>query len=336
MSLGYFYAGQEEKFHFIRIPDQLFSNSFYSDLSDSARILYGILLDRTSLSRANQWYDEENRVFVIYKVKDIMIKMNCASEKAIKLLAVLSKIGLIERYKGSSMGSPDIIYVKNFADLDQENQQKSLKSTEKSSVSKIETPCFENRNASVSKIETPGFRKSKRNSNTEYNKTDLNETESIFLSDGSIEEQTRRDVEESKGIPEAYYGNPELLGAAIKVICDAEYMREDDSSDAFTPEEVASYDRIVQAMIDMSTANRNMPLNGSIVTYRQFISLLNRYYQGCGCDPAKMYHSVLHMSEALLSAVKTYQPKNLSAYTKSFVWQRLSDMPILRHTEKDK
>lgn len=173
------------------------------------------------------------------------------------------------------------------------------------------------------------MRKSHHINNTDKNKTDLNETESIYLSKGLIEEKARRDVEKSKGIPEEYYGKPELLSAAIKVMLDAEYMREEDSCDAFPPEEVEAYDRIVQAMIDMSTSNRNMSLNGSVVTYRQFISCLNLHFQRCECDPSEMYKSVFHMSVVLLSAIKTNKIKNLSAYTKSIVWQRLSDMPIL-------
>lgn len=103
------------KFDSFYIPKQLAYDPTFSGLSIDARYLYGLLLDRTSLSRANQWYDEENHEYIIYKVKDIMADINCASEKVTKLLAALSSVGLIERYKGSSMGSPDIIYVKKFA-----------------------------------------------------------------------------------------------------------------------------------------------------------------------------------------------------------------------------
>ena len=55
-----------ELFSFYRIPKALFQDSRFQQLSTDAKTLYGILLDRMSLSVKNGWLDEQNRVFIIY------------------------------------------------------------------------------------------------------------------------------------------------------------------------------------------------------------------------------------------------------------------------------
>lgn len=58
-----FYYGKEaEQFSFYRIPKLLFTDSRFSKVSIEAKVLYGLLLDRMSLSIKNGWVDEENRV----------------------------------------------------------------------------------------------------------------------------------------------------------------------------------------------------------------------------------------------------------------------------------
>ena len=49
-------------FAFYRTPKAFFQSDEYKDLSAEAKILYGILLDRVSLSAMNEWKDEAGRV----------------------------------------------------------------------------------------------------------------------------------------------------------------------------------------------------------------------------------------------------------------------------------
>ena len=65
----------------------------------------------------NGWIDEQDRVFIIFTVEEVMETLRCRSEKAVRLFAELDSkkgIGLIER-KRQGLGKPAIIYVKNFA-----------------------------------------------------------------------------------------------------------------------------------------------------------------------------------------------------------------------------
>ena len=112
-----YYRGMEaEQYTFYRIPKVLFTAECFKSLSCEAKVLYGLLLDRMSLSIKNRWFDEEDRVYIIFTVEDVMELLNCSRQKAIKNLAELDSekgIGLIEK-KRLGLGKPNVIYVKNF------------------------------------------------------------------------------------------------------------------------------------------------------------------------------------------------------------------------------
>lgn len=115
MQYEYFYGAQAEQFSFYRIPKALFTEPNFRELSTDAKVLYGILLDRMSLSLKNQWLDAQNKVYIIFTVEEIMDALNCANQTATRLMVELEKqAGLIER-KRQGLGRPNLIYVKNFA-----------------------------------------------------------------------------------------------------------------------------------------------------------------------------------------------------------------------------
>ena len=114
MTLDYFYGQAGELFSFYRIPKALFQEQRFQSLSTDAKTLYGILLDRMSLSAKNGWLDEQNRVFIIFTIEDVKRSLCCADNKATKLLRELEEFGLIER-KRRGLGRPSLVYVKNFS-----------------------------------------------------------------------------------------------------------------------------------------------------------------------------------------------------------------------------
>lgn len=113
MTLDYFYGQSGELFSYFRIPKALFQNSRFRQLSTDARTLYGILLDRMSLSVKNGWMDKQGRVYIIYTVREVQESLCCAEHKAVKLFRELEEIDLIER-KRRGLGRPSLIYVKDF------------------------------------------------------------------------------------------------------------------------------------------------------------------------------------------------------------------------------
>lgn len=114
MMLDYFYGQSGELFAYFRIPKALFQDSRFRQLSTDARTLYGILLDRMSLSAKNSWVDEHGRVYIIYTVREVQESLCCAEHKAVKLFRELEQADLIER-KRRGLGRPSLIYVKNFS-----------------------------------------------------------------------------------------------------------------------------------------------------------------------------------------------------------------------------
>ena len=109
MTLDYFYGQTGELFSFYRIPKALFQEQRFQSLSTDAKTLYGILLDRMSLSVKNGWLDKQNRVFIIFTIEDVKRALCCADNKATKLLRELEEFGLIER-KRRGQGKPSLVY----------------------------------------------------------------------------------------------------------------------------------------------------------------------------------------------------------------------------------
>ena len=74
----YYYGGESEQFAFYRIPRQLVTGSYFKNLSTDAKLLYGLLLDRMSLSMKNGWYDEQGRVYIYYPLDEIQEALCCS------------------------------------------------------------------------------------------------------------------------------------------------------------------------------------------------------------------------------------------------------------------
>jgi len=113
IKFDYYYGKEAESFSFFRIPKLLFTDPIFTKLSSDAKVLYGILLDRMSLSMKNKWMDEANKVYIIFTIEEVEETMNFGRNKAINTMKELESFGLIEK-KRRGLGKPNIIYVKNF------------------------------------------------------------------------------------------------------------------------------------------------------------------------------------------------------------------------------
>lgn len=72
ITLSYFYGREAEQYSFYKIPKLLFTEEYFKKISVEAKVLYGLMLDRMSLSMKNQWLDEEGRAYIYYSLDDIM------------------------------------------------------------------------------------------------------------------------------------------------------------------------------------------------------------------------------------------------------------------------
>jgi hypothetical protein len=105
----YFYGQSGEMFSYFRVPKILFRDIRFKDLSTDAKTLYGILLDRMSLSVKNGWLDGQGRVYIIFPIQEVMDALGCADNKATKLFCELENAGLVER-KRRGLGKPNLIH----------------------------------------------------------------------------------------------------------------------------------------------------------------------------------------------------------------------------------
>jgi hypothetical protein len=194
IQFDYFHGMEAEQYTFYRIPKILFTAECFKTISCEAKVLYGLLLDRMSLSIKNRWFDEEDRVYIIFTVEEIAELMNCGTQKAVRLLKELDSekgIGLVEKRR-LGLGKPNVIYVKNFMVKQPEKEEKEPEKpvntqncenhnsrVVKTTIQECPKSQFkndENHNSGIVKITTPECPKSQSN-NTDINNTDFSENE---------------------------------------------------------------------------------------------------------------------------------------------------------------
>ena len=178
MVFEYYYGIEAEQFTFLRIPKVLFTEERFKGLSLEAKVLYGLLLERLSLSMKNGWLDDDNRVFIHYTLENIMEDLGYSSGKCVKIMQELDDkkgIGLIERKK-QGLGKPDIIYVKNFLKLIGENEPS--KSAETEDLQNLQVKTFSVDKSGVASGETADFQELKAN-NTDIKHIEFSNTESF-------------------------------------------------------------------------------------------------------------------------------------------------------------
>ena len=132
IKFDYYYGIEAEQFSFYRVPRLLIKDERFKGLSSDAKLLYGLMLDRMALSMKNGWLDDENRAYIIYTVDAIMEDLGCSKPTCIKIMRELdydNGIGLIEK-KRRGLGKPDIIYVKNFASIEEHTTEKEPANTD--------------------------------------------------------------------------------------------------------------------------------------------------------------------------------------------------------------
>lgn len=198
MAFDYFYGPEDaEQYQFYRIPKLLITSEQFKDISVEAKLLYGLMLDRLSLSIKNGWFDALNRAYIIYTIEEVMEDMHCGNQKAIKLVGELEKKAELIKKKRQGLGKPSLIYVLKFST---NNPQNSSESHFKK---------CENHTSGDVKITTQEMWNSHGNK-TNQNKTDFNETDLIHLSvnvSGMDREKDgiREDVMEKRRSYEKYF-----------------------------------------------------------------------------------------------------------------------------------
>lgn len=206
LNLDYHYGTEAEQYSFYRTPKLLFYDAQFAHISLEAKVLYGMMIDRMSLSIQNHWADEHGRIYIYFTMEEACKLLGIGRTKMVRIMAELDNqkgIGLIERRK-QGQGKPTIIYVKNFTSIPQTtskprkttgNRKPKTASNETSeplepSVAPAEEAYLPPENQfsyvlnsrlelSASSEYEPQEVRRRNTSNTNVNKTKRNETESI-------------------------------------------------------------------------------------------------------------------------------------------------------------
>ena len=150
------------------------------DISETAKLIYIVLLDRARISQVKGgWTDENSNVFVFYPIRDLAKGVH-KSEMSVKTaLSALEKCGLILR-KRQGVGKANRIYVKLPVD-----RNLSARQTENCPSDGKKTVCHMERKLSGNKNKESKTNKSKRRSKA-YGKF-----QNVFLSDGDMDSLRR-------------------------------------------------------------------------------------------------------------------------------------------------
>lgn len=184
LTLSYFYGKEADQYSFYKIPKLLFTDEHFKNVSVEAKVLYGLMLDRMSLSVKNQWLDGEGRAYIYYSLEDIMDALGCSNKKAITIMKELDAeagIGLIEK-KRQGQGKPTMIYVKQFVIRDVQ-ECKNYTSEEKLTipeVKKLHVLKCKNDTSRSEEITCLEVKKIHTNKNN-INNTELSNTESNLI-----------------------------------------------------------------------------------------------------------------------------------------------------------
>ena len=96
---------------FFKFPKPFIYDEKYKKLSNNAKLLYMLLFDRLELSLKNGWHDKDGNVFQYYTNEQLMIDLNCNSNKTIiKIKKELKDAGLITEVR-QGMNLPNRIYL---------------------------------------------------------------------------------------------------------------------------------------------------------------------------------------------------------------------------------
>ena len=184
ITYSYYTSALASQNAFFRLPRALYEKECFRGLSNDAKTLYALMLDRMSLSLANQWLDEDGKVYINYSLEDIMTTLNCGKTKAVALLKELdseSGIGLIEK-KNMGIAKASVFYVMNFICEDETAEEKQgLDSSEERAgiVSAEEDVVFNNRTHACPENEHDRVQNLNPNKNN-INKTNMSKTNPIL------------------------------------------------------------------------------------------------------------------------------------------------------------
>lgn len=278
----YFRGMEAEQYTFYRIPKMLFTAEYFKSLSCEAKVLYGLMLDRMNLSLKNRWFDEEDKVYIIFTVEEISELMNCGTQKAVKLMKELDSeqgIGLIEK-KRLGLGKPNVIYVKNFMiqrqaqveempeqPVDSQNSENHNSGVVKTTIQEFPESQFknsENHNSRIVKTTNQEFPESQfRNSENHQSRMMKTTSQKWLKSQSNKTDINNTDFSNTESIYPKYNENTVRINGIEKMNTYREIVRENIGYGAFEQDSFFRMDE-VDELVELITDVFILPDNGTV------------------------------------------------------------------------
>lgn len=100
---------------YIPLPRFLLQDEQLRDISNDAKVLYALLLDRASVSRQNGYVEPDGTIRLYFTLEQAQKKLHCSRQSATRIFRELEYSGLIVRRK-QGLGKPAIITLNYPAD----------------------------------------------------------------------------------------------------------------------------------------------------------------------------------------------------------------------------
>lgn len=199
----YFHNMEGMRFSHYQIPKMLFVDERIKNISNTAKMAYSFLLDKTALSYKNGWKDRNGRIYVLFPQKELQQLLGCSIRTVKSALAELDinkGVGLIDRTK-QGMNNPDMIYVLDYGTnlkYQKRNQNSANSPDNQSSNSSVNIGGANTEHQKVQNLNVGGAKSEHRevqilniggaksehqyNNNTDYSHTESNNTHSVIQS----------------------------------------------------------------------------------------------------------------------------------------------------------
>ena len=197
---------------FFKFPKPFIYDEKYKTLSNNAKMLYMLLFDRLELSLKNGWHDKEGNVFQYYTNEQLMIDLNCNSNKTIiKIKKELKDAGLMTEVR-QGMNLPNRIYL----DALNGSVESTFQEVQKVHTIKTENTKTENNNNKLSIcIEVISYLNLKAKKNFKVNTTSHQKFIKARLKEGYVLEDFKKVVDimvaKWKGTEYEQYLQPQTL-----------------------------------------------------------------------------------------------------------------------------
>lgn len=172
LNLNYYTGNEKDEVTFFKLPKALIQNPVFGNLSNEAKLLYTLLVDRVKLSKINNWCIDE-KLYIYFTREEASKLLNISIRTAVKVFKELEK-DLIENIP-QGLQKPNIIYVKNLADIsaDYVSTYKYSTAHQDDNADKIKKLNAENKKLkdTIKKLQA------KLNSNNKNNKVENSNTE---------------------------------------------------------------------------------------------------------------------------------------------------------------